>query len=159
MNEKDFDSTARRYYQPIYNYCCVRVRDGDAAYDCTQEVFLAMYRQIGSLDKEWVRAWLYRCAKNVTLDYLRRQRRFVPDGEERLGSVQTEDAYDTDRPFVELFGEEELELLNERYSEGYSIAEVAEKRGVSANSLYKRFSRMKEKLTRFLKEGGGNDAE
>ena len=81
MNEKDFDSTARRYYQSIYNYCCVRVRDGDAAYDCTQEVFLAMYRQFGSLDEKWVRAWLYRCAENITLNYLRNQRRFVPDGE------------------------------------------------------------------------------
>ena len=73
--------------------------------------------------------------------------------------MQTEDAYDTERPFGELFSEEELALLSERYSEGYSVAEVAEKHGISANSMYKRFSRMKEKLTRYLKKGGGGDAE
>ena len=116
-----------------------------------------MYRQLGTLDKEWVRAWLYRCAENITRDYLRRQRRFSSDGEKHLNCVQTEDAYNVGEPFGKLFTEEELELLNERYTEGYSIAEIAEKRSISVDSLYKRFSRMKEKLTLYLKEGGGGN--
>ncbi len=59
--ENIFNEIAEQYYKSIFKYCYVKLDNEHAAKDCTQEVFLTLYRKMDKLKlSENVRAWLYR---------------------------------------------------------------------------------------------------
>lgn len=71
--ENTYEEITRRYYQAIYNYCQVRLKDEYAAEDCTQDVFLLLYRKMNKIKlSENIRAWLYRTADNVIKNHRRK---------------------------------------------------------------------------------------
>ena len=77
--ENTYEEITRRYYQAIYNYCQVRLKDEYAAEDCTQDVFLLLYRKMNKLKlSENIRAWLYRTADNVIKNHRRKIKKTIP---------------------------------------------------------------------------------
>jgi RNA polymerase sigma factor (sigma-70 family) len=66
------------YYQPICTYIFCLVDEWELAHDLTQETFLQLFHTRQRLRQvENARAWLYRIATHVTLNKLKRQRRFA----------------------------------------------------------------------------------
>ena len=63
------------YCQPIYRYVYRQVGDVETARDLTAEVFHRLLRaaQGGSSPDRHPKAWLYRTAHNIVVDYYRRQ--------------------------------------------------------------------------------------
>lgn len=63
------------YYEPLYRYAYVHLRDHDAAEDIAATVF---HKLLDSVRNGHVpmtpRAWLYQVARNLIIDYARRQR-------------------------------------------------------------------------------------
>ena len=64
-----------RYYPKMYDYCYLRTGDRAAAEDLASEVFLEALRGIRRYRYRGVpfSAWLYRIARNLTADFLRRR--------------------------------------------------------------------------------------
>ena len=155
MNKKEFEKTAERYYRPIFNYCLVRLYVKEAADDCTQEVFLALFRRFDELEKDNIRAWLYRTADNVMRNY---RRKFSScDQSDELPDIAVEDEYSVEMPFEGILTEEETAMLTEHYINGYTIAEVAEKRKKTPAAIYKTFQRIKERLLRNVYHRGDSN--
>lgn len=70
-----FDAIYEQYQQPIYRYLVVLVTSPMQAEDLTQEVFVRVLRALPRLSAEFnVSAWLYRIARNIAIDVLRRCR-------------------------------------------------------------------------------------
>ncbi|MEZ5319496.1 MAG: RNA polymerase sigma factor [Vicinamibacterales bacterium] len=62
--------------EPVFRYLCRTVGTADAARDLTQEVFLRVTRSVPpDAGHDGQRAWVFRIARNLALNYLRDGRR------------------------------------------------------------------------------------
>lgn len=93
--EQAFVELYRRRHQDVYRFAFAMARSRSFAQDVMQEVFLNVLENASRFDaaKGSVRAWLFGCARYVTLDRLRLERRWTDDmppdraavdGDERL---------------------------------------------------------------------------
>ena len=71
-----FPALIRKYERQVYNHCLRMVHDPEESYDLTQEIFLRVYRNIGSYQHRYsFYTWLYRITVNCCIDYIRKRRR------------------------------------------------------------------------------------
>ncbi len=87
-----FNPLVLKYQQKIYNLIYLRVHDRETAEDLCQDVFLKAFKALSNFKGECTfYSWIYRIAKNCTVDFLRKQKqhRMVLSLEEL--SVNTED--------------------------------------------------------------------
>lgn len=138
------------YYKEIMNYCYVRLNfNQNAAEDCTQEVFLALYKKRKKINLHTnIRAWLYKAADIEVKKYIRK-------------NPLSEDIDEYDVPFEEQFSDnasinlkdvlntEELNFAEEYYS-GENKELIADKYNMSLNALYSKIKRIKKKLQKFI---------
>ena len=121
-----------RHFEELRRYCLQLSRSGDVAFDLVQETFLkALEREelLLSLSAEQQRAWLYKAARNLFLDgvrrsaLLQRKQNLLLDEEEQMesGFSRTE----TELLLLRLPAEDRT-LFRLRYLEGYSAVELAE---------------------------------
>jgi RNA polymerase sigma-70 factor (ECF subfamily) len=73
-----FGSLYDRYLTPIYRYVYYRISEASDAEDLTEEVFIRAWGSLQRTDKSSqiknFRAWLYRIAHNLVVDYHRQSR-------------------------------------------------------------------------------------
>ncbi len=71
-----FAQIYHRYAQPLYRYIYFRLGDADLAEDLRAEVFLRVFESLDRYeDRGWpLSAWLYRIARDRTVDVIRRSR-------------------------------------------------------------------------------------
>lgn len=63
-----------QYYEPVRMYILSRVHNQQVAEDIVQEVFIKVFLNLRTLDTmQNIKAWVYRVAKNRTIDYHRSQ--------------------------------------------------------------------------------------
>jgi RNA polymerase sigma-70 factor (ECF subfamily) len=75
------------YAAGVYRFLCSLTQDAGAAQDLLQEVFIKLARDLtGVLAAESEQAWIFKLARNVAIDWLRRNR-VRQDGVEALGEV------------------------------------------------------------------------
>jgi RNA polymerase sigma-70 factor (ECF subfamily) len=76
-DEDAFAGLYERYRRPVYSTVYRIVQDSDQAHDATQEIFVKLYRFLGtwSSAKAKFSTWLYRLAANHAIDRWRLRRR------------------------------------------------------------------------------------
>jgi RNA polymerase sigma factor (sigma-70 family) len=75
-NAKAFKALVAQYQVPVYHTCFGLVNRSEVAEDLAQEVFVEVYRSIGSYQgKARLSTWLYRIATNKSLEWIRRNQR------------------------------------------------------------------------------------
>ncbi len=121
-----------RHFEELRRYCLQLCRSGDMAFDLVQETFVKALEREEAMEgysSEQQRSWLYRTAKNLFLDHVRRsallqkKERLLLDEEE-----QAETGYaraETELLLLRLPAEDRT-LFRLRYLEGYSAVELAE---------------------------------
>lgn len=73
-----FTELFNRFQQPVLNYVYRMLGDRAAAEDVAQETFIRAHDRIDRLGPPWdFKSWLYRIASNLTVDYLRKSRKYV----------------------------------------------------------------------------------
>jgi RNA polymerase sigma-70 factor (ECF subfamily) len=79
--EQAFVELYRRRHNDVYRFAFAMAKSRSFAQDVTQEVFLNVLENANRFDgaKGSVRAWLFGCARHVTLDRLRLERRWTDD--------------------------------------------------------------------------------
>ena len=79
--EEAFVELYRRRHNDVYRFAFAMAKSRSFAQDVTQEVFLNVLENASRFDsaKGSVRAWLFGCARYVTLDRLRLERRWTDD--------------------------------------------------------------------------------
>ena len=141
-----------RHFEELRRYCLQLSRSGDVAFDLVQETFLkALEREelLLSLSAEQQRAWLYKAARNLFLDgvrrsaLLQRKQNLLLDEEEQMesGFSRTE----TELLLLRLPAEDRT-LFRLRYLEGYSAVELAEMFDMPAATVHTRLLRARLSL-------------
>ncbi len=148
-HEDIFTLIVERYYKEIFNHCYVQLnfqkQDGE---ECAQRVFLLLFEQwnkIGSLEN--IRAWLYKTAGYVVSNYRRKEKRVfsnLDDLEETKDLAQSRefDAIET----LLILSDNEKNFVRLYYESGLTVRELSKKMNLSEAAIYKRVSRIKNKL-------------
>src|SRR6187549_2029483 len=79
--EQSFVELYRRRHNDVYRFALAMAKSRGFAQDVTQEVFLNVLENASRFDanRGSVRAWLFGCARYVTLDRLRLERRWTDE--------------------------------------------------------------------------------
>jgi RNA polymerase sigma-70 factor (ECF subfamily) len=74
-DESAYQKLVERYRQPLHYYIGKMVREQSVVEDLVQETFMKAFDSIGSYNTDYAfSTWLYRIAKNHTIDYLRKKK-------------------------------------------------------------------------------------
>jgi RNA polymerase sigma-70 factor (ECF subfamily) len=169
--EEAFEILIQRYEQPVYNLVCRLLNDPSDAADIVQEVFLKVFRNIGSFrGNSSLKTWIYRIAVNEAYNhrrwFSRHQRQEVALGrEDGLPSYADSVADPAPTPFDQAAGhetralvEKALEKLNPKFRaavvlrdiEDLSYEEIAAVLEISLGTVKSRILRGREALRKAL---------
>jgi RNA polymerase sigma-70 factor (ECF subfamily) len=169
--EEAFEILIQRYQQPVYNLVCRLLNDPSDAADIVQEVFLKVFRNIGSFrGNSSLKTWIYRIAVNEAYNhrrwFSRHQRQEVALGrEDGLLSYADSVADPAPTPFdqaadheTRALVEKALEKLNPKFRaavvlrdiEDLSYEEIAAVLEISLGTVKSRILRGREGLRKIL---------
>lgn len=139
-----FDDIYKEYYHKILNYCYLKLNSRELAEDCTQEVFLALYRKMHKLKLDTnVEAWLYKAAKLEILRCYKKQDNHISFDE--LDDIP-EKNNEPMNLFDDIITEDERRTLNEYYIDNEDIKKMSADRNLSEYAMYQRIHRIKQKI-------------
>lgn len=159
-----FREIVEAYQQEIYRYIYKMIKNHGEAEELTQEVFVSAYTKLYQYKTNIsFRAWLYRIAKNLTLNYLKRQSKLV----EIKSRMPKEAMITEDKPHENDFDErvefamnqlndKERNLLILKAVEEMSYQSLAEIYNRSESTLRKQYERAKVKFRKYYESQGGN---
>lgn len=138
FNEAALAEIYDRYEARIYTYIYRRTGEQSLAEDLAAQVFMKMLQAIRDR-KTWhssFSGWLYRIAHNLIIDYYRQRDRhhqvelddtleLVSESDDPVRSAEHRQTADKLRFAMRQLTEEQAEVVNLRFLDGFSISEVA----------------------------------
>jgi RNA polymerase sigma-70 factor (ECF subfamily) len=151
-----YASLAREYAGRIFAICYGTLGNAHDAEDLAQQTLLKGFAGIGQIRRnEKFGAWISRIAKNLCLDFVRRQKRRQSFLAEPSAPSQSRP---TQYPELELalakLPEESRLALMLYYFDGRSAKALAETSGISESAAHARLSRARRQLRRLLEPKG-----
>ncbi len=161
-DEQAFNALYQRYRKPVYAYLNNMLNNRR---DIVEDVFQQTWtRAIAALDKyrddgSFI-AWIYRIARNLTIDYFRREKRYTenPDDCDIPDDAPAPSENDANRE-LEVALERAIAELPEAQREvvclrqnGVAFAEIATIQGVGINTALSRMHYAVDKLRRKLQD-------
>jgi RNA polymerase sigma-70 factor, ECF subfamily len=124
--EQAFVELYRRRHHDVYRFAFAMAKSRSFAQDVTQEVFLNVLENARRFDsaKGSVRAWLFGCARHVTLDRLRLERRWTDDLPADLTALDSDERLLADQRVERLHAA--IARLPVEYREALVLAELQE---------------------------------
>lgn len=176
-DERAFRELVERHQDKIFGFLMGMVRDRAVANDLFQETFLrvisAMQDRRGSYTHkgQWL-SWVMRIARNATIDYIRKQKKWADVGsDDEADSRSFWDTLPDAEPFaderlhhseqkawlerhIEQLAPEQREVLLLRQETDLTFREIAELTGVSINTALGRMRYALKNLKRMLEASG-----
>ena len=170
MAQRDFDAIYADFSRMVYWTAYGVVKSAPAAMDVSQNVFLRVFKHMGSLcemNDAQLKGWLYRVTINAGVDAIRKSQRELPSGETALGA---EDAHVdfSSVPEAAAIGAERRAFLRSAidelpdiyrepvllyYFSQLSYEEIATLTGMSIGTIKSRLFRAKALLKKSLESG------
>ena len=160
LNE-EFMKAYEKYSDAIFRYCYFRVYDRERAKDLVQETFMKTWDYIAQgNDIGNIRAFLYRVARNIIIDYTRKKKEdslealqesgFNPGRDERANK-EIEFDFQAALQAIKSLDEKYREAVTMRYIEGYSPKEIARMIDETENVVSVRIHRGLQQLRKKIK--------
>lgn len=161
LNPEKFAVLYDRYYKPIFLFVFKRVNDENSTADITSVVFLKALVNIKKYQYKGVpfSAWLYRIAFNEINMYFRKSNadRFVSMEHSGISNLLSEvkeetasEAQNRMMNVIKKLNIEDLQLLELRFFEEHSFAEVAQIVGITENNAKVKVYRILDKLKKLM---------
>ncbi len=157
-DRESFDLLIRRRQRQLWRYALRLTGSDDAAWDVTQETWIAILRRIRKLrDPAWFAAWAYRIVRNKCADHCRRAGR-----QRHLTDALAERQRSNDDPAREGPGDavaealrrlppDRQELLTLKYCEDLNVLEIAVVLRIPTGTVKSRLYNAREQLRKILK--------
>ena len=159
--DKDaFEELVRQFLPAVHRLAWHLVRDAPTAEDVTQDTFLSAYRAIGRFRiGEMFSTWIFRIARNRSIDALRRRRPALELFAANVPSVPPDD------PATRAWLREAIDALPRELREtfllvevlGFSYPETAKVMGVPGGTVKSRMHRARRALVADLEAEGRAD--
>ena len=159
LDEQTFQMFYRRTAGPLRAYAARVIGNATSADDIVQESYLRLVRSPPPTeDPQQLRAWLFRIASRLIVDQWRRGRfeqARLDTSPETHGTPAPDIPLQLDMARVfERLNPQQRQLMWLAYVEGASHREIAEALGIREASVRVLLHRTRQKLARFLREGG-----
>jgi RNA polymerase sigma-70 factor (ECF subfamily) len=157
-----FNRIVAEYQGAVFAVVLRTVRNRAAAEDITQDTFISAFRKIASYRGGVFRAWLFRIAKNASLDYLRKMsRRPETSIDEDIVYFSETVRDDSADPLADALNAELARLIEDCLGglsddhrlamvmvdvEGYQYDETADSIGVSIGTIKSRINRARARM-------------
>ncbi|MCR4780698.1 MAG: RNA polymerase sigma factor [Ruminiclostridium sp.] len=153
MTDNDFERYVGLYRAGVTRAALCILRDPDEAEDIAQEVFLRLYTYDGAFDSdEHVKAWLLRCAANMSVDVLRSYRRRNGVSLSGIGErAAPDDTGGSVMPAVMTLPPKQRIAIYLHYCEGYTVDETAAVLKISRSAVKQRLKSGRDKLKALIK--------
>lgn len=170
-NKKGFEILFRTYYKRLCAYAVSFVSQNDLAEDIVTDVFLKLWEKRETLNiPESVSSYLFQSVKNSCINYLNREKNrknTISENEINLLNLKIKYPVSDKYPLTDLIGQEleekirtEIEKLPEQCREIFYLSrfeelshkEIAEKLGISENTVKVQIYRALIKLRAGLKD-------
>jgi RNA polymerase sigma-70 factor (ECF subfamily) len=161
LDERAFHALYNRTAAPLRAYLARTLNDPSAADDLLQDTYLRVLRRpVPAMDEAALRAYVFRIAGNLVVDYWRSHRREVaadvPD--QAVGPGDHAGRIDVRRVFARL-KPRERQMVWLAHVEGASHVEIARALGLRTASIRVLLSRARHRLARLLRERGHGPQE
>lgn len=144
------------YERPIYRFLLTMLGDSVTAEDCAQDTFIRAYGNLRR-GRPVARTWLYRVARNLAIDELRRRERQRGSEVEPIDAMAEGLATSMDiRGALSRLSADDRAILSLLAIEGFSVAEIAQTLGIRPNAASMRIARARERLRARLGEDDGS---
>lgn len=141
-----------QYKVGIFRYILSITRDRYMAEDVLQDVFVKLLSGKSYVASEKAQAWLYRVARNLCFDHMRRAKREEPLGERPLEAEESFRYID----LISALSLKEQEIVTLKIAGGLSHKEIASVLGIGTRAAQKRYERAIAKL-REKEDGYGTE--
>lgn len=154
---ENIDALVNAHYREVHGLLCAITRNHSTADELAQEVFIVAMKR-GVIPGDGMRLWLRETARRLAMNELRRKRpaSLEPDDLNALPamSVQAqageseefEDELSALRSCMRELPEADRQLLSERYDAGASIADIAQRLGMSPEYVKLKLFRLRKVL-------------
>lgn len=135
------------YYEQILRYLVSLSKNYALAEDITQETFLRAMANVNILEEletQKCRAWLYRTAKNIFIDKVRREKKEAEAEEE--GVFEEDFSIVMVEQLCNYLTDEEKAMFWLRYMEGYNATELGEIFNMPPSTIRAKLASAKRKL-------------
>ena len=170
-NEKDFTLLYERYYQRVYNFSYLRLRNHADTEEAVQETFTAVFRSIDAFQgKSSVISWIYGIARNTVNNSIRRaiareqrveraesemvrnmRSTYTADPEDHLTFQRCEESI---RNRLASVSDWQAQIFVMRHVENLPIDEIASRTSRSNDSVRSSLCRVKRVLVEAIESGG-----
>lgn len=156
-----FEALLRRWEERIWRLARKLTGDQQAAWDVSQETWLAISRQINRLeDTELFSAWAYSIAANKSRDWVRRrqrQRRADKEYVDRNHQFRQEieciqKSYATLKDAIAALSGHDQAILSLNYEEGWSTEDIATILTVPPGTVKSRLFHARQRLRHYLED-------
>ncbi len=159
-----FIKSYEEHADAILRYCLFQTSNREVAVDILQDTFTKTWAYLkDGKEIDSIKAFLYKVAKNLIIDYRRKKKSYSLDaitetGVEFAGEVNEEEsaADNFDKEFVVdklgALDPEDREILTMRYINEMSIKEIADTVDLTPNNVSVKIHRAVEKLKKILGE-------
>lgn len=158
-----FELIINRYEMAIARFIYQMVRDRETAEDLTQEVFILAYNKLFTYKADYkFSAWLYRIARNRTIDHIRKEGKVKNVNIEDIGPVGSNEASPEEivefkelkesiESFITTLDEVDKQILFLRYTKHeLTFNDIAVMMNMSLSSVKKRYYKIYDKFERYL---------
>ena len=131
-----------KYKTGLFRYALTLVKKPETAEDVLQEVFLRLLSGRSSPEPGQEQAYLYRMARNLCFDHLRRQKRL----DQEPPQIPWEQSQYTYIELIALLDPREQEIVTLKIVGGLTHREIAKVLGLTEHAAKKRYERAIQKL-------------
>ncbi len=166
MSENSFnlDELYKTYGPMVLRRCQSILKDKDIALDIMQNVFLTVARKREQIDMKYPSSFLYRIATNLSLNYIRDNKRLVQEASRgqddeflvRVATIESGEKRSAAKLLLDkLFGntlETTKMIAMLHYRDGFTLEETAQEVGMSVSGVRKRLRNLRSELKQLEEE-------
>lgn len=167
LDNNKLEQYCEDYYNDIFHFCLSKLRNKEDAYDATQETFLFFKMRSFDLLDINIKSWLLwvahyriqniyarRSKDKALFDAYNKDEEFLMD--KNIESIETQ-IVDTNigkyaNEIYNSLSDKEKDLFKMLYVEDMSEKHIAEKLNIEPHALYMRVSRLKKRISKFVRE-------
>lgn len=162
-----FEQICKENYSRIFKYIYAITCDRECAENLTQEVFyIALKKGDSFLSLDTPEAFLYKTAKNLTLEHFRKSKKYRTEELDDNLVLWQNDIFDIlckkyddtidlelyQKKILDMLSEEDRQLYHAYYTKGLSMREIAGKLKLKEAAVRMRYVRLRKRIRQLVKE-------
>lgn len=162
LTDEQFEQIMIKHSKSLFVIAFNYTRDKLTSEDIVQDAFIKLYRARKDFESdEHIKNWLIRVTINLSLNALKRKKRYLLVDNEYINNIQ--DSSSEEKKNEELYNfvcslkDRYKDVIILYYYQGYSIKEISKILGISESGVATRLDRARKIIKeKYLKRGGKN---